>query len=158
MEMSPRTTNYHRIDERGFTLPEVLITIVVMGILFAIASSSWQNVVEGRRVDSATNQLASDLRLAHSSATNRLASYQIVVPAANSSTYQIGPSGGALTTRTLPDGTVIAAATTITFKPSGAAEVTSGAGSPTTVKSSTNASNDHTIEFNTETSRIKVVG
>lgn len=144
-------------DERGFTLGEVLITIVIMGIVFAIASSTWQGTVESRRVDSATAQVASDLRLAHTRATNQLKNHQIVVPSANSSTYQIGPSGGTLATRTLPDGIVIAAATTITFKPSGADEVTSGAGSPITVRSSTNVSNDHTIEFNTETSRIRVV-
>lgn len=146
-----------RRDERGFTLPEVLITIVLMGIVFAIASSTWFGTVESRRVDSATNQLAADLRLAHTSATNQLNDYQVVVPAADSSTYQIGPSGGTLAARTLPDGTVIAAATTIVFKSSGAAEVTSGAGSPITIKSSTNASNDHAVEFNTATSRIRVV-
>ncbi len=79
MKMLSRTTNpYFRIDERGFTLPEVLITIVIMGILFAIASSTWFNVVESRAVDSAANQLAADMRLAHGSATNRLAKAQIV--------------------------------------------------------------------------------
>lgn len=62
-------------DERGFTLPEVLITIVLMGIVLAIASSIWFGTVESRRVDSATNQVASDLRLAHSSAANRLKDY-----------------------------------------------------------------------------------
>ncbi len=66
-------------NERGFTLGEVLITIVIMGIVFAIASSTWQSVVQGRAVDSATNQLASDMRLAHTSATNQLASWRIVL-------------------------------------------------------------------------------
>ena len=141
----------------GIYLPEVLITIVLMGIVFAIASSTWFGTIESRRVDSATNQVASDLRLAHSSAANRLKDYQVVVPNSPSSTYQIGPSGGTLSTRTLPEGTEIAAATTITFKASGEAVVTSGAGSPITVRSSTNASNDHTVEFNAATSRIKVV-
>ena len=59
-------------DERGFTLIEVMVIIIIMGIVFAIASSTWFGVVESRRVDSATNQLAADLRLAHTSATNRL--------------------------------------------------------------------------------------
>lgn len=79
MEMSPRTTNSSPgINERGFTLPEVLITIVIMGILFAIASSTWFGVVESRAVDSAANQLAADMRLAHGSAANRLAKAHIV--------------------------------------------------------------------------------
>ncbi len=65
-------------DERGFTLGEVLITIVIMGIVFAIASSTWQSVVQGRAVDSANNQLASDMRLAHIRATNQLTDWAIV--------------------------------------------------------------------------------
>jgi prepilin-type N-terminal cleavage/methylation domain-containing protein len=68
-----------RQSERGFTLPEVLIVIVLMGILFAIASSTWFGVVESRRVDSATNQLVSDLRLAHTKSTNQLATWQVVL-------------------------------------------------------------------------------
>ena len=66
-------------SELGFTLPEVLITVVVMGIILAIATSSWFGVVESRRVDSATNQLVSDLRLAHTKATNQLATWRVVL-------------------------------------------------------------------------------
>ena len=61
-----------REDERGFTLVELMLVIIVMGILFAIASSTWFGAVESRRVDSATSQLAADLRQAHSRAINRL--------------------------------------------------------------------------------------
>ncbi len=59
-------------DERGFTLPELMITIVLLGILASIAMPMWWGLIESRKVESATNQLASDLRLAHTSATNRL--------------------------------------------------------------------------------------
>lgn len=66
-------------NERGFTLPEVLVTILIMGILFSIASASWFDLIESRRVTSATNQLAADLRLAHTSSTNQLATWRVVL-------------------------------------------------------------------------------
>lgn len=84
-------------NEAGFTLPELMVTVLVMGILFAIATTSWQNIIEGRRVTSATNQVIADLRLANTSASNQLAEHFVVVPAAsggelNSSCAQRGPS------------------------------------------------------------------
>src|SRR5215203_955981 len=88
-------------DERGFTLVEVMITIIIMGIVFAIASSTWFKVAESRRVDSATNQVVADLRLAHTQATNHLTDSNFVVPADTVpagvdplSTYQVGPPEG----------------------------------------------------------------
>ena len=77
-------------NERGFTLLEVMITIVLIGIVMAIASSTWFGVVESRRVDSAADEVAGALRLAHASATNRLGTARVEfrsngtgVPAAN---------------------------------------------------------------------------
>ena len=76
--------------EHGFTLMEVMITILIMGIVFAIASSTWFGVVESRRVDSATNQMVSELHLAHTSSTNRLEDWKVDLQP-NSRTYNIGP-------------------------------------------------------------------
>ncbi len=52
--------------------------IVVMGILAGIAIPSWFGIVESRRVDSAANQVAADLRLAHGRATNQLTDWRVV--------------------------------------------------------------------------------
>ena len=65
--------------ESGFTLPEMTIVVVIMGIVLAISSASWFGAIEGRRVDSAANQFASDLRLAHSKATSQLATWRVVL-------------------------------------------------------------------------------
>jgi len=146
-------------DERGFTLVEVLITIVIMGIVFAIASSSWFGAIESRRVDSATNQLVADLRLAHTQAKNRLTDTSFIVPSADSSTYQIGPPAD-LKTRTLPGDdqgtpkTKILVATTITFHSDGSAEI-DPAGDITVA--AIDGDPLHTIEINPVTSRIEIV-
>jgi prepilin-type N-terminal cleavage/methylation domain-containing protein len=151
-------------EERGFTLVEVLTVIIIMGIVFAIASSTWLRTIESRRVDSATNQVVADLRLAHTQATNRLTDSSFVVPSANSPTYQVGPAVDP-DTRTLPDNepgisqkTKIVDATNIVFKPNGAAEGPTP-GNITITVAAADDDNDpaHTIEINTVTSRVTIV-
>jgi prepilin-type N-terminal cleavage/methylation domain-containing protein len=145
-------------SEQGFTLPELVIVIVLMGIVLAIASSTWFGTIESRQVDSATNQMVSDLRLAHTRATNRLANHEIRLTA-NSSTYQTGPSA-ALQTRTLPDDADVDTTVSIVFKSDGSASATPAppSGSPITFKvRSADGAPDHDIEINTATSRVKIV-
>lgn len=148
-------------NERGFTLPEVMITIVFIGIVMAIASSTWFGVVESRAMGSATNQLASDLRLAHSSAANRLVGYQVVLTT-GSSTYQIGPSG-ALRTRTLPDNTSAGTTATVTFCSNGRASASTSdctndsEPSITLQVRATDGSPSHNVELVPATSRMRVV-
>jgi prepilin-type N-terminal cleavage/methylation domain-containing protein len=141
-------------SEQGFTLAEVMIVVVLMGIVLAIASSSWFGMVESRRVDSATNQMVSDLRLAHTRATNKLALWRVVILDADAGSYQIGPTGGTLSSRSLEEGAKFTSVTTVEFSPNGGATIT-GAGNITVAAEDGNPT--HVIEINTITSRIKVV-
>jgi prepilin-type N-terminal cleavage/methylation domain-containing protein len=142
--------------EGGFTLPEVMIVLVIMGILFGIATASWFGVVESRRVDSAANQVASDLRLAHTRATNRLQDWNVALTSGNS-TYTVGPAGSTVT-RSLPEGTVSGTDAVITFDPRGSASPAGDGTITVTVESANDPSKSREIELNTTTSRVKIIG
>ncbi len=66
-------------DERGFTLPELLTTIAILAILIVIAVIILLGIWERRRVNAAVNQLAADMRLAHTSAANQLTDWRVVL-------------------------------------------------------------------------------
>jgi prepilin-type N-terminal cleavage/methylation domain-containing protein len=66
-------------DARGFTLQELLTTIAIVGILIAIAVIVFLALLERWRVDAATKQLVGDLRRSHSSATNELTDWRVVL-------------------------------------------------------------------------------
>ena len=68
-----------RREEQGFTMPELMATIVILGILTAIAVIIWLGILEQRRVTAAADQLANDMRLAHTSAVNQLTDWRIVL-------------------------------------------------------------------------------
>lgn len=163
--------------ERGFTLPEVLTTIAIMGIVFAIATSSWQGVVERRQADSATNQLAGDLRLANSKATNQLTDWTVAKdpaslvpigfltdPDADYYVVRIPPSGtpdpvDGVTPRYLPEDTQIDLATFgARFKPNGSAEPVAGSPTVASVGSNENTADgpSHAIDVNPATSRVQI--
>jgi prepilin-type N-terminal cleavage/methylation domain-containing protein len=173
-------------DERGFTLPEVLITIAIMGILAAIAIPSWQSITEGSRVDSATNQFASDLRLAHTRASNQLTDWRVVYtigqrdyklvklqapyPAASppvvvETISRSLPEGARIfssTNGTDPSGTgtvspsVAGTTITVEFNSDGTARALSGVSGTTTVGSESGNAT-HDVTFVNATSRIKIV-
>jgi hypothetical protein len=133
---------------------EVIITIIIMGIVFAIASSTWLGAVESRRVDSATNQVATDLRMAHTRAINRLEGWRVEMDG-DTRDYRMGPDGGALSPASLPERTEFpppVGVSAVVFEPDGAAV---GAGNVRIAAD--DGSPCHEIELNSVTSRVEVI-
>lgn len=65
--------------KRGFTLQEMAVTIVILGILVAIAIIIILALLEQWRVNVATDQLVADFRLAHTRSTNQLTDWRVVL-------------------------------------------------------------------------------
>lgn len=157
-----------RYREQGFSLSEVLVIIAILGIVLSIATFSWFGYVESRRMDSATNQLAADLRLANSRATNQFANWQVVTPSSqnpirnyelrNLSSYNASMSCASqpqtqCVPLSLPEGTQLSTDISVTFKPSGRAETSS---STVTVRSTNDSSKCRNLNINTSTSNIEI--
>ncbi len=162
-----------RKDEQGFTLPEVLTTIAIMGILVAIAVSIWLGLLERRRVDAAVNQFAADLRLAHTRATNQLTDWRVVYTegsrdyqlvklstVCNDTTCLTPPSAAETISRSLPEGTKIHEDSTndtgiIELNSDGSGRALSGP-SAAIVISSTDNDPKRSMTFAAATSRVKI--
>ena len=143
-------------SERGFTLIEVMVTIIIMIVVLSVASSTWFSIVESRRVDSATNEVVSELRRAHTSATTRLEDWRVEMDA-DTLNYRIGPDGAALSPQLLPERTEFPPAmgvSAIVFEPNGEATIT-GAGN-ILVADTVDGDPCRQIEVNPITSRIEV--
>ena len=161
-------------------MPEVMITIIILGILAGIAIPSWFGIADSRAVDSAANQLTADLRFAHTSSTNQLTDWAVVtdptslvVGAPTGRDYYLVkiPTSGTIPLSNVmgrdlgeDDRAQIAASTPISFrfKPDGsirAVDNTALASSVTITlhKSAASVTNPrHDLEVNTATSRVLI--
>lgn len=158
--------NPWREDQSGFTLPEVTIVVVILGVVLAVASSSWFGTIEGRRVDSAANQFVSDLRLAHNTATNRLTTWKVQLDPGGAG-YSAGPAAGSLSARPLPEGSALtptnAAVVAIQFGADGSARPVDASGNTVSgggeiTVAAADGSPSLTVRVNTVTSRVELVG
>jgi prepilin-type N-terminal cleavage/methylation domain-containing protein len=75
----------------GFTLIEVLSTIVIAGILMSIAIPRFYALLPGIRVASAARQVATDLQLARMRAISQRAPQGLTFSTATTYNFTIGP-------------------------------------------------------------------
>ena len=62
--------NNHK-NNSGFTLIEIMVTIAIVGIFASIALPSFSRLIESNRINTATNELVSNLLFARSEALKR---------------------------------------------------------------------------------------
>lgn len=66
--MKRRNSSISRSTATGFTLIEVMVVVILMGVLFAIAAPNWVAFINQQRVGSARNQVSQAIRSAQTQA------------------------------------------------------------------------------------------
>ena len=66
-----KTMKILRPIESGFTLAELLVVVVILGILASLGASSYQSLIQSQQAKSASFELLSSLSLARSEAIKR---------------------------------------------------------------------------------------
>lgn len=111
---------------RGFTLLEMAIVFVILGVTSAIAIPRWATTIRHQRVSQAANVVASDLELASAMAAQRRAALQLRVNSV-ARTYEVvaRASQQVVLQRTLGQGadlsieTLVATPAAVDFLPGG---------------------------------------
>ncbi len=81
---------------KGFTLIELMITVVVLGVLAALALPSFQSILEGRRLVGAADDLYSNIQYARSEAIKRNETIRVQVTTGTNWCFGIDDDTGAV--------------------------------------------------------------
>ncbi len=73
--------------ERGFTIIELMVTIIVLAILLSMAIPSFQSMIERRRLIAVAESVYSDLQFARSEAVKRSENMRVTIDPANGSDW-----------------------------------------------------------------------
>ena len=73
------------IDQRGFTLIELMVVVAITAILLAIAAPSFTDLIARRRVEGVATEVNTDLQYARTEAVSRGANVSLFVPSGGTS-------------------------------------------------------------------------
>lgn len=99
---------------KGFTLLEMSVLLVVLGVIATISVAGTGNLIRSSRLAGATNTLIADLRQAQALASSERRDHQVRVASGNYFIVRLSPARTALS-RVAPTGVTFAADDTVTF-------------------------------------------
>ena len=103
-----------KLAERGFSLVEMAIVVVVMGLVLAFSVPTMMNMSASQQLKGATENFAVQMRLAREKAI--ATSVQQPMRIVSTTQYQIVPASGIASTWTLPRGITIVSGTNVSYR------------------------------------------
>ena len=110
----------------GFTLIELIVTLAVIGVLFAFAAPNLQTTIQGNRLSGQYNDMRGDFAFARNLAITR--NVAVIISSNNGTNWSDGwaivaPSGTARISNTANSVVISSALASLTYRPDGTANV-----------------------------------